>query len=299
MGDQQNLEFSREVRDIWNQNAAFWDEYMGEGNDFQLVLIGPATERLLNLQQDEFVLDIACGNGNFARRMANLGARVVACDFSEVFVDRARARSADYAGRIEYRVIDATDREQLLALGQRHFDAAVCNMALMDMATIDPLLQTLPQLLKRDGRFVFSIAHPCFNTCGPGMVAEEEDRGGELITHYALKVSAYISPTMRKVLGLVGQPAPHYYFHRPLSLLLNTCFRAGFAAEANVRAARLKIADVRARRYLEPFVAARRPHFYVILFRGDEAQVARAHLHDAVRDAETTADVFGAGEDAI
>ena len=33
-----------EVRDIWDAKAAFWDERMGDGNQFQLELIGPAIE---------------------------------------------------------------------------------------------------------------------------------------------------------------------------------------------------------------------------------------------------------------
>ena len=40
---------NEETRQAWNQNAAFWDERMGEGNDFVEVLIWPPTERLLNL----------------------------------------------------------------------------------------------------------------------------------------------------------------------------------------------------------------------------------------------------------
>jgi hypothetical protein len=30
---------------------------------------------------------------------------------------------------------------------------------------------------------------------------------------------------------MIGQPAPAYWFHRPLSLLFNTCFQAGFALD--------------------------------------------------------------------
>jgi hypothetical protein len=40
---------NQEVRDIWNQNAHFWDERMGEGNAFHKILIEPTQERLLNL----------------------------------------------------------------------------------------------------------------------------------------------------------------------------------------------------------------------------------------------------------
>ena len=52
-----------QAREIWDTNASFWDDYMGEGNDFQRLLIGPTTERLLELRGGETVLDIACGNG--------------------------------------------------------------------------------------------------------------------------------------------------------------------------------------------------------------------------------------------
>lgn len=55
-------------------------------------------------------------------------------------IENARARSAAYACRIEYRVVDCTDNEQLLTLGERRFDHIVCTMALVDMAEIEPLV---------------------------------------------------------------------------------------------------------------------------------------------------------------
>jgi SAM-dependent methyltransferase len=219
---------NQEVRSIWNQNAPFWDEQTGEGNQFHRELVGPVAERLLDLEPDELVLEIACGNGAFARQMARLGARVVATDFSEVFVERARARSTEHADRIEYHVIDATDEAQLASLGERRFDAAVTNMAIQDMAAIQPLASALGRLLKRGGRFVFTLSHPCFNTTGCKMVVEQEDREGEVITVYSIKVSEYLGLQPRKGLGIVGQPEPHYYFDRPLHALFLPFFKTGF-----------------------------------------------------------------------
>lgn len=223
---------NRETRKIWNEIAGWWDEQVGEGNDFQRLLIGPATERLLSLQPGETVLDVACGNGHFARRMADLGAEVVAFDFSEVFLEKARQRGLPHGHRIAYRLIDATDPAQLLSLGERQFDAAVCTMALMDMAQIEPLLSTLSRLLKRQGRFVFSVLHPCFNNPdGCTLVVEEAQGGEQLSTVHAVKVSRYIHPSSEKGVGIPGQPEAHYYFHRPLSILFSACLSAGFVLD--------------------------------------------------------------------
>ena len=229
-------ELSQEVRGIWDRNAAFWDERMGEGNDWHRLLIAPAQERLLALQRDGLVLDVACGNGQFARHMARLGARVLASDVAPQMIEHARVRTTEHADRIEYRVLDGTSREQLLALGERRFDAAVCTMALMDMAAIEPLLAGLSRLLKVGGRFVFSVPHPCFNSMAPRMkkVVEIEERDGEIITEYAIKVSSYIRPTVAKGVAMRGQPAAQYYFERPLSLLFEACFRANFALDGLV-----------------------------------------------------------------
>lgn len=224
-------ELNKETQAIWDQNATFWDKRMGEGNSFQNLLVGPATDRLLQLQPGEMVLDIACGNGVSSRRLARQGARVTACDFSPRFVEIARGRDTGSSNPIDYRVVDATDEAQMLALGERHFDAAICNMAIMDMATIEPLASAMSKLLKPDGRFVFSVMHPCFNGAGMKFAVEEEDIEGEIRTVYSIKVTKYSGVWHQKGLGMIGQPAPHYYFHRTISDLFNTLFRAGFALD--------------------------------------------------------------------
>jgi 2-polyprenyl-3-methyl-5-hydroxy-6-metoxy-1,4-benzoquinol methylase len=228
MSKDDHPELTPATQAIWEQNAAWWDEKVGEGNLFQKRLIGPATERLLEPQPGQFILDLACGNGLFSRRLAALGVRVLACDFSTTFLDCARARTSQHADQIEYRLVDLTDRQQLLGLGQGRFHAAVCSMALMDLSTLTPLLESLRVLLRPGGRFVFSVLHPCFNTTGCALVAELQDRDSQLETTHAVKVSRYLSLTPERGIGILGQPAPHYYFHRPLHSLFGACFRAGF-----------------------------------------------------------------------
>jgi SAM-dependent methyltransferase len=163
--------------------------------------------------------------------MAALGARVVAIDHSEKFIERARERTVENADRIEYRTLDAGDKEALISLGEARFDAAVGTMALMDMSSIEPLLSTLPRLFKPGGRFVFSVLHPAFNSGTIRQVAEQYDNNGEMVTRFGVTITDYARSFAYKGLGIIGQPVAQDYFHRPISLLFNTCFKHGFVLD--------------------------------------------------------------------
>ena len=220
-----------ETRDIWNRKAAFWDKHMGEGNAWHLQLVSPTVERLLGPLPNKTILDVACGNGMLARRLANLGARVVACDFSEVFIKRARARSTEFMDWIDYSVVDATDQEQLLQLGEGRFDGATCTQGLMDMPAIEPLFLAMSKLLKPGGRFVITVPHPCFNTTDMSILAERLDDEAGLRTVTSIKLRRYLTSATVKGTGVPGEPEPHYYFDRPLSELLGAAFLAGLVMD--------------------------------------------------------------------
>ena len=151
-------------------------------------------------------------------------------------IERARSRTeereeGETADRIDYRVIDVTDSERLEALGRDTFDAAVSNMAIMDVAVIGPMFEAVRGLLKPGGAFVCSLTHPCFQAPYAVRYAEQEDRDGEMIKKFGIKIERYLTPQPFKGLGIVGQPVPQYYFHRPLSVLLSACFEAGFVLD--------------------------------------------------------------------
>jgi SAM-dependent methyltransferase len=159
-----------------------------------------------------------------------MGASVVAIDFSEKLVDLARERTRNQA--IDYRVMDATDYDALLSLGEASFQGALCNMALMDMADLDPMLRALARLLLPESPFVFSVLHPCFNNPATVQVGELEDREGRLEMTYSVKTSRYLTPFTRLGVAMPGQPVPHPYFHRPLGALLGATLKAGFLLDA-------------------------------------------------------------------
>ena len=227
-----------EGRELWNRKARFWDELHGDfGNVFHRRLIEPTVLQLLMLQPGEAVLDIGCGNGALARRMAECGGRVSAFDFSEELIQLAKQRGGSNAAGIDYRIIDATDEAAMLQLGVGGFDAVTCTMTLMDAPTIDPLFRAASDLLRNGGRFVFATAHPAFNSNNPIFVQEKEDRDGIVSEHYAVKLRAYLDVPPVKGAGAPGEPAPHYYYHRTLSELLGAAFAAGFVLDGLIEPA--------------------------------------------------------------
>jgi 2-polyprenyl-3-methyl-5-hydroxy-6-metoxy-1,4-benzoquinol methylase len=220
-------ELNDEVRSAWDQLASFWDERMEAGATWQRRLIQPAIEGLLLLRSGERVLEVACGNGEFARRMTELGAHVLATDFSHDMLERARAHGGD----IDYRSADATDEGALLALGEPgSFDAVVSNMAIMDMESIEPMVAAASRLLRPDGRFVFSTLHPCFNS-GDVRPTVELDLDGVVTEVHSVKVTAYGHAFAGKGVALPDQPVQQWYFHRPLWMILAPFFDHDFVLD--------------------------------------------------------------------
>jgi SAM-dependent methyltransferase len=133
---------------------------------------------------------------------------------------------------IEYQVLDATDRDQLLTLSGQPFDAVLCSNAFMDMPVIEPLIEAAHGLLRPGGRFVFSVVHPCFNTSGATQVVRQwSDDGGASYLRFAVEVWRYKTAATVRGDGIQGQPVQQLYFDRPLEQLLNAFFERGFAMD--------------------------------------------------------------------
>ena len=224
---------NRLAHEAWEGLAEFWDEQMGDaGNAHHRTLIGPNVERLLEIEPGQRILDVACGTGYFLRRLIDLGAEAVGADFSAKMLAQARRRAKEAGVELDLHEVDATDEAALVALGEGQFDSVVSNMALMDMAEIEPLMRAAVRLLRPGGRFVFSVSHPVFNSGHWQWVHEGEDRDGEMIETRAVKIWDYLQPSAQPGIGIVGQPVQGFYMHRPLGLLLKPAFDAGLVIDA-------------------------------------------------------------------
>lgn len=213
----------------WDRMAEWWDEQIGEEGDlWHRALIDPPLLQLAGEVRGLRVLDLACGNGYLSRRFARQGATVTGVDATAAIIERARAREAREPLGITYHVADAA---HLAMLTDGAYDLVVCNMALMDIENAAGAIQEVARVLRPHGRFVASLAHPCFDKVNTSGWAIERIYP---ITTIWRKMSHYreLAAADLPWLRAPGQPVYTATYHRPLSWYFRTLRASGFVVAA-------------------------------------------------------------------
>ena len=212
----------------WEAIADGWAELMrtatGPGQTRTLILDGPHLD-LLGDVQGKRILDAGCGEGRFARMLAQRGATVVAVDLSQRMIELAHAEEAKAPLGIEYAEMSMTD---LSAFAGAPFDFAVAYLSILDVEDFEWALGEIARVLNVGGRFVFSTVHPCFyppdsswEPRKPGAIPFlDKDKLYRRVDNYfpAREVRFRMWPTA---------PAETVNYHRPLSVYAHACRDAG------------------------------------------------------------------------
>ena len=219
----------QQVLDGWENGADFFDERWGDqGDEFHHGVFAPAAERMLGLERGARVIEFACGNGAFARRLGRAGMTVLATDLSPALIAHAERRTetiSDQAVDVAYQTVDATEERAILNCGGP-FDAAVCIMGVMSMPLLRPMFGGAWRILRPRGVFVVVTLHPAFATSGYQFVKPETD--DELP---GLKVERYLSRYVTHGVTNTAQKEPQIYFHRSMSELLADAFASGLVLD--------------------------------------------------------------------
>jgi len=177
----------------------------------------PTFDALVGDVRGQRVAAVACGQGRDARRLADLGARVVGLDASESLLSHARKLEQQAPRGIEYLHADAQKLSEDLTAT---FDGAVCYMALMDIPDLEPTVRSIARILKPGGWFVASIIHPCYKTPADGELIDYVDGSTRRIVGRYFDEGPFTSPTRLAIL-------PRVSYHRMLSTYLNTFMAEG------------------------------------------------------------------------
>jgi SAM-dependent methyltransferase len=194
----------------WERNARWWQREFTAGADPEY------TEQILPLVAHHLagagrVLDIGCGEGQIARRVADAGAAVVGLDPAWSQVTEARERGG---GPTYLRA-----RAEALPCRDGSFDAVVVCAALEHVDAYETAIREVARVLVPDGRFVLVLCHPLLQAPGSGWV---DDR---ILGEQYWRVGSYLRPDRR-----FDEVAPgvHLLFHhRPLSAYVHVMGAAG------------------------------------------------------------------------
>ncbi|MFT4705677.1 MAG: arsenite methyltransferase [Bradymonadia bacterium] len=142
-------------------DATFWNK-IAEKYSHRPVELPKAFERKIAITKDcmsadDIVLDIGCGTGSLALRLAETGAHVHGLDVSTEMVRIARAKPAPEHGSVSFHVGPFDDSLETVADGSLDGVCAYSLLHLVDDA--DAALRQIYRLLKPGGFFVSST--PC------------------------------------------------------------------------------------------------------------------------------------------
>jgi malonyl-CoA O-methyltransferase len=138
------------TRDGYDRWAEVYDT---DGNPL-IALEEPEVDRLLGHVRDQSVLDLGCGTGRHALRLAAAGARVTALDFSEQML--AKARTKPHADKVNF---ICHDLASALPINDR-FDRVVCGLVVDHIADLAALFTQMRLACRPTGHIIVSVMHP-------------------------------------------------------------------------------------------------------------------------------------------
>lgn len=144
----------QEVTDGYGRWAATYD---APGNPL-VAVEQPAVWSLLATSAAGVALDAACGTGRHARRLADLGHRVIGVDATPEMLGRARAAVPEAA-------LVRGDLTRL-PLRTASVDLAVCSLALDHASTLLGPIRELGRVVHPGGRLLISDIHPVLSALG-------------------------------------------------------------------------------------------------------------------------------------
>lgn len=148
------------LKSRWDKAAAFWNHESGDSGVWHhRVDIDPVIFNLLGNIKNKKILEVGCGNGYLSRLLARKGAEVTAVDLSQKLLDYAILKERKKPLGINYLQRSASN---LRGIKNELFDVVVSNMSLMDVKDAKNAIKEISRVLKKNGRFIFSINHPVF-----------------------------------------------------------------------------------------------------------------------------------------
>ncbi len=153
-------DFSSEIKDkkdtSWGKVATWYQSTVSRDDSYQKKLIIPNLIRLVDIKEGDKVLEVACGEGNMSRALAEAGAEVTGIDISPELIELAKKNSSE---KINFLVSPA---DNLSSIDDKSFDKEAIVLALQNIENDKGVINEMSRVLKDDGKIFIVLNHPCF-----------------------------------------------------------------------------------------------------------------------------------------
>ena len=135
----------------------FWDKIAPEYEPFiekHWKVYPSLLDKIYNDVDGDTVLEVACGTGLVALKVAKRVSKVYGIDISEPMIDEAKKKAKETGiQNVEFSVKDA----YALSFDNNMFDTVICNNALHNMKEPEKTLSEIKRMLKTGGQLIATI----------------------------------------------------------------------------------------------------------------------------------------------
>ena len=160
------------IRDAYDQWASQYDRDDNATRDLNAEVLREQSF----LHPDDDVLEIGCGTGLNTQWLAARAGRVVAVDFSDAMLEKARRRLEE--ADVSLRALDVTEP---WPFDGRQFDCVVSTLVLEHVERLGPVFREARRVLRSGGRFYLSELHP-YRQLGGTQANFDHEASGENVT---------------------------------------------------------------------------------------------------------------------
>ena len=155
------------IRDWWDKSSEYYQAENRIPTDD--ALYGPFSpgESELNLLGDiknKRILEIGCGGGQSSIAFAKRGAKCTAIDISGTQLDYANKLAEKNGVKIKFLQMNAADVGKF---GRTRFDLVFSALVLNQVGNLGKCFSGVKRILKKGGKFVFSVEHPFYILMSP------------------------------------------------------------------------------------------------------------------------------------
>ena len=217
-------DFGPKPKDTSWENVAGWYDQLLEGEGtYQKELILPNLLRLMDIGANDTILDLACGQGFFAREFYKKTKYVMGADASRSLIALAQKNSPASLA------FHAAQADALLFVKDGTIDKIAIILALQNIENMAAVAKECSRALKKGGNLYIVLNHPAFRVPKESSWGWDEKEKAQY-----RRVDRYLSELKIPIEMHPGKTSSTYTtsFHRPLRSYFKALGKAGFGVVA-------------------------------------------------------------------